>query len=54
MMKCLKENNCSAVIKTSDIESKLKIYISVSAKTKADEKIMEKKITEERNGLLHD
>lgn len=49
VLKYLLEGNCSVVVRPSGTESKLKTYISVSAKTKDDAEVIEKKITEELN-----
>ena len=43
------EGNCSVVVRPSGTEPKLKIYISVSAKNKAEAAKIEKKITKEIN-----
>lgn len=47
VLKYLLEGNCSIVVRPSGTEPKLKTYISVSAKNKAEAEVIEKKITEE-------
>lgn len=44
VLKYLLEDNCSAVIRPSGTEPKLKVYISVSAETKAEAQEVERKV----------
>lgn len=52
VLKYLLEDNCSVVVRPSGTEPKLKAYISVSAKNKAEAEAIEVKIKDELEGFL--
>ena len=52
VLKYLLDGNCSVVVRPSGTEPKLKTYISVSAKSREEAEVIEKKIADELGGFF--